>query len=38
LAFDRYFFKKFGGITGDTMGALGEIMEITALALAVALI
>ncbi|MFA5338751.1 MAG: adenosylcobinamide-GDP ribazoletransferase [Candidatus Omnitrophota bacterium] len=38
LAFDIYFFRKFGGITGDTMGALGEIMEITALALAVALI
>jgi len=38
LAFDSYFFKKLGGITGDTMGALGEIMEVTALALAILLI
>ncbi len=38
LAFNSYFFRKFGGITGDTMGALGEIMEVTALALAVVLI
>ncbi len=38
LAFNSYFFRKFGGVTGDTMGALGEIMEVTALALAVALI
>ena len=38
LAFNSYFFRKFGGITGDTMGALGEIMEVTALALAILLI
>jgi len=38
LVFDNYFYKKLGGITGDTMGALGEIMEIAALALVVILI
>ena len=38
LAFDNYFYKKFGGITGDTMGALGEITEVAALSLAVILI
>ncbi len=38
LAFNSYFFRKLGGVTGDTMGALGEIMEVAALALAVALI
>lgn len=38
LVFCGYFYKKLGGITGDTMGALGEIMEVVVLALAVALI
>ena len=38
LAFNSYFFRKLDGITGDTMGALGEIMEVTALALAVILV
>lgn len=37
LIFCGYFYKKLGGITGDTMGALGEIMEVVVLALAVAL-
>ena len=38
LVFDGYFLRKFGGITGDTMGALGEIMEVISLALIVVLI
>lgn len=36
--FDSYFYRRLGGITGDTMGALGEITEVIALALAVVLI
>ena len=37
MGFNHYFNKKLGGITGDTMGALGEIMEVASLALAVVL-
>lgn len=37
LVFCGYFYKKLGGITGDTMGALGEIIEVAVLALAVVL-
>lgn len=36
--FNFYFFKKIGGITGDTLGALNEIAEALTLALAVVLI
>jgi adenosylcobinamide-GDP ribazoletransferase len=38
FAFNAYFMKKLGGLTGDTMGAVGEVMEVIALALAVVLI
>lgn len=38
LAFNFYMYKKIGGITGDTLGALGEIIEVLTLALAVVLI
>lgn len=33
-----YFYKKIGGITGDTLGALNEMVEVLTLALAVTLI
>jgi len=36
--FNFYFYKKLGGITGDTLGALNEITEALTLALAVVLI
>lgn len=38
FAFNGYIRGKLGGITGDTMGALGEIVEVLVLALAVVLI
>ena len=38
FAFNRYIRGKVGGITGDTIGALGEIIETVALAFAVVLI
>lgn len=38
LAFNFYLYKKIGGITGDTLGALGELIEVMTLALAVVLI
>jgi len=36
--FNFYLYKKIGGITGDTLGALNEIVEVLTLALVVALI
>ncbi len=36
--FNFYFYKKIGGITGDTLGALNEITEVLTLAFAVVLI
>lgn len=38
IGFNFYFYKKIGGITGDTLGALNEIAETLTLALAVVLI
>lgn len=38
VGFNFYFYKKIGGITGDTLGALNEIAETLTLALAVVLI
>lgn len=38
LACNHYFMKKLGGLTGDTIGAVGEVMEVIALAIAVVLI
>lgn len=38
LGFNFYLYKKIGGITGDTLGASGEIIEVLTLALAVVLI
>lgn len=37
LAFNFYLCKKIGGITGDTLGALGEIIEVLSLAVSVIL-
>lgn len=37
LAFNSYMRKKVGGITGDTLGALGEIIEMISLAVCVIL-
>lgn len=38
IGFNTYFYKKLGGITGDTLGALNEIVEVLTLALAIILI
>lgn len=38
ISFNFYLYKKIGGITGDTLGALNEIVEVLTLALAIILI
>ncbi|MFA5336500.1 MAG: adenosylcobinamide-GDP ribazoletransferase [Candidatus Omnitrophota bacterium] len=38
LACNHYFMKKIGGLTGDTIGAVGEVIEVIVLAIAVVLI
>ncbi|MFA5165502.1 MAG: adenosylcobinamide-GDP ribazoletransferase [Candidatus Omnitrophota bacterium] len=38
IACNLYFKKKLGGVTGDTIGAVGEVLEVIVLAIAVVLI
>ncbi len=38
IACNLYFSKKLGGVTGDTIGAVGEVLEVIVLAIAVVLI